>query len=402
MNSYDVVIVGAGPAGGHCGRSLAKSGYSVLVLEQHQDFTKNNFSSAASPLEILKDFQLPETVVASYWQNLEIVTTNIKRSWQGKHPLGVVLDFAKFREFLAQEVLDNGGKVWLGCRYLNYQKEGDKILVSIRDKQGEILTVVTKVLVDATGFTRAVMYAHKKDKPSFLKAVGIEYLVRVDPQIHQKYADSLIFFLGHKWSPKGYSWIFPMDNYQLKVGSAWLEGEHKYVDNVKPLRLYIDSILEDFMGIKEYKLMETHGSILEYSVGLKDLYYKDNNIIAIGDAVSTVNFLGGEGIRHALRASEIAQDYIEMYLENKISDFRDYPQALKAHFLPQWNLSEQLSRKVFLEYSDRRIDQGVGYLKYLSFQDVLDILFYYRFEKYTKGLQGFIWQKFKQFWQKIW
>ena len=402
MNSYDVVIVGAGPAGGHCGRSLAKSGYSVLVLEQHQDFSKNNFSSAASPLEILKDFQLPETVVASYWQNLEIVTTNIKRSWQGKYPLGIVLDFAKFREFLAQEVVDNGGKVWLGCRYLNYRKEADKILVSVRNKQGEILTVVTKVLVDATGFARAVMYANKKDKPSFLKAVGIEYLVKVDPQIHQKYADSLIFFLGHKWSPKGYSWIFPMDNYQLKVGSAWLEGEHKYVDNVKPLRLYIESILEDYMGTKEYKLIETHGSILEYSVGLKDLYYKDNNIIAIGDAVSTVNFLGGEGIRHALRASEIAQDYIEKYLENKISDFRDYPQALKAHFLPQWNLSEQLSRKVFLEYSDRRIDQGVGYLKYLSFQDVLDILFYYRFEKYTKGLKGFIWQKFRQFWQKIW
>ncbi len=399
MNSYDVVIVGAGPAGGHCGRSLAKSGYSVLVLEQHQDFSKNNFSSAASPLEILKDFQLPETVVASYWQNLEIVTTNIKRSWQGKYPLGIVLDFAKFREFLAQEVVDNGGKVWLGCRYLNYRKEADKILVSVRNKQGEILTVVTKVLVDATGFARAVMYANKKDKPSFLKAVGIEYLVKVDPQIHQKYADSLIFFLGHKWSPKGYSWIFPMDNYQLKVGSAWLEGEHKYVDNVKPLRLYIESILEDYMGTKEYKLIETHGSILEYSVGLKDLYYKDNNIIAIGDAVSTVNFLGGEGIRHALRASEIAQDYIEKYLENKISDFQDYPQALKAHFLPQWNLSEQLSRKVFLEYSDRRIDQGVSYLKYLSFQDILDILFYYRFEKYTKGLKGFIWQKFKQLWQ---
>ena len=399
MNSYDVVIVGAGPAGGHCGRSLAKSGYSVLVLEQHQDFTKNNFSSAASPLEILKDFQLPETVVGSYWQNLEIVTTNIKRSWQGKYPLGVVLDFAKFRQFLAQEVLDNGGKVWLGCRYLSYRKEADKILVYVRNKQGEVLTIVAKVLVDATGFARAVMYAHKKDKPSFLKAVGIEYLVRVDPQIHQKYADSLIFFLGHKWSPKGYSWIFPMDNYQLKVGSAWLEGEHKYINNVKPLRLYIENILEDYMGIRDYKLMETHGSILEYSVGLKDLYYKDNNIIAIGDAVSTVNFLGGEGIRHALRASEIAQDYIEKYLENKISDFQDYPQALKAHFLPQWNLSEQLSRKVFLEYSDRRIDQGVSYLKYLSFQDILDILFYYRFEKYTKGLKGFIWQKFKQLWQ---
>ncbi len=32
---YDVVIIGGGPAGGHCGRLLSEKGYRVLLVEQH-------------------------------------------------------------------------------------------------------------------------------------------------------------------------------------------------------------------------------------------------------------------------------------------------------------------------------------------------------------------------------
>jgi flavin-dependent dehydrogenase len=395
-SNFDVVIVGAGPAGGHCARLLAQSGYQVLLVEQHSNFQQNNFSSAASPLEVMENFHLPETVVASYWNKLEIITTKVKRAWQSSQLLGVVFDFAKLREFLAQEVRNYGGEVWLGHRYLSFAQEGEQIWVKVKNKAGEVITVSSRVLVDATGFKRAVMYGDKREKPEFLKGVGIEYLIRVNPEDYQPYAQDLIFFLGHQWSPKGYAWIFPMDNYQLKVGVAWLEGEHKYIETVKPLRTYIHNILDNYMGLAEYDLVESHGSILEYSVGLKDIYYKDKNIIAIGDAVSTVNFLGGEGIRHAFKASEIARDYLLSYLQGESQDFHAYPQALKAHFLPAWNLSEQMSTRVFLEYSDHRIDQGVSYLKYLSLQDILDILFYYRFEKYTKGLGAWLWQKLQK------
>ena len=47
------------------------------------------------------------------------------------------------------------------------------------------------------------------------------------------------------------------------------------------------------MKLEKYKLIDIHGSTVKYSVGLKDIYYQDN-VIAIGDAVSTINILGGE------------------------------------------------------------------------------------------------------------
>jgi digeranylgeranylglycerophospholipid reductase len=96
MKTFDVVVVGAGPAGGHCARVLSKLGYSVLLVEQHENFQQNNFSSAATPLETLKRFQLPERVVGSTWKKIEIISTNIKRSWTSEKTLGVVIMEGRF------------------------------------------------------------------------------------------------------------------------------------------------------------------------------------------------------------------------------------------------------------------------------------------------------------------
>jgi flavin-dependent dehydrogenase len=393
MQEFDVVLVGAGPAGCHCARLLAKSGYQVLLIEQCENFYQNNFSSAATPLETLTTFDLPENVVASFWQNLTIITSNVKQSWTSQTTLGAVFDFAKLREFLAQEVELNGGKVWLGHRYIKYWQEDNKTLVLIKPKNSEQISVLTKVLVDATGYARAVMYEKKSDKPEFLKGTGIEYLIEVNEQDYQKYSNSLIFFMGYKWIPKGYSWIFPMNDNQLKVGSAWLDRPHKLIERVNPLKDYINLILTDYLKLDNYKILDVHGSILEYSIGLNDLYYREN-VIAIGDAVSTVNLLGGEGIRHGMKGAEIADKYIQDYLQGRIKNFQFYQKEMHRDFAYKWNLSDQISRRVYLEYPDEEIDRKVFYLKYLITEEIIDILFNYKFEKVTQLLKRYSLSKF--------
>jgi len=50
MQEFDVVVIGAGPAGGQTARSLAKKGVKVLLVEKYKDFSLNNFSSAGTLL----------------------------------------------------------------------------------------------------------------------------------------------------------------------------------------------------------------------------------------------------------------------------------------------------------------------------------------------------------------
>ncbi|MBD2041410.1 NAD(P)/FAD-dependent oxidoreductase [Microcoleus sp. FACHB-672] len=401
MKSFDVVVVGAGPSGGQCARLLAKSGKKVLLVEQYENFYKNNFSSAGTPIETLNQFDLPEDVVGSFWDKIVIVTTKASQTWQSEKRLGAVLNFAKLREFLAREVESQGGEVWMGYRYIRNEQNDGKTIVEFKQRTGdEILQVSTQVLVDATGPVRALMYEKESDKPDFLSGTGIEYLIEVSEEDYNKYSQSLIFFLGHKWMPKGYSWIFPMENNLLKVGAGRLNETHKIVTEKATFKHYIELIIKEYIQAKEYKIVEIHGATLQYSKGLQDIYYK-NNIIAIGDAVSTVNFLGGEGIRHGMYSAEIACDYISKYLDNQIPDFADYQKQMQQHFATKWNLSERLGMKKYLEDSDELIDKGVSYLSSLTAEDLMEILFHYNFSKLYKGFSRLLKRKIYSLFQGV-
>jgi flavin-dependent dehydrogenase len=119
------------------------------------------------------------------------------------------------------------------------------------------------------------------------------------------------------------------------------------------------------------------------------MYYRDN-VIAIGDAVSTVNCLGGEGIRHAMHGAEIACKHIQPHLDHRRPEFQADQAEMYSVFLRTWNLSEKLGKKKYLQDSDVLVDKMVTYLRPLSLADVVDILFFYRFEKSYKGLPRYL------------
>ncbi|NJP19579.1 MAG: NAD(P)/FAD-dependent oxidoreductase [Hydrococcus sp. CRU_1_1] len=401
MSDFDVAIVGAGPAGGQCARILSKEGWKVLLVEQHETFLANNFSSGACPLEVLETYDLSEQAIGSYWHNIEINTTNICRRWESSNSLGVVFDFAKLREFLATQAKVNGCEVWMGCRYLKSYQESDCTVVNLKFRdRSEPISVRTKILVDATGYARSVIYTSKKERPNFLKIAGTEYLLKVDEETYQKYAKTLTFLFGHYWSPKGYSWIFPMDNCQLKTGTVIYDEPHKLLPKINPLKDYTKNIIKTHIKPKSYEVLDVHGSVVEYSKELCDRYYQ-NNTLAIGDAVSTINYLGAEGIRHAFRGSEIACRHISACLRRDITSFEPYQQEMQATFRKDWNRCETIRRKVYLEYSDRKIDLGVAYLKYLTLEDLIDVLFHYKFEKFMNGSRRYLALKLKFFLDKI-
>lgn len=399
MQQFDVVIVGGGPAGGQCARSLAKAGRKVLLVERHKNFAINSFSSAGTPLETLQQYNLPETVVGSYWHKFVVVTSNKQGTWEAKAPLGAVMDFGKLREFLANEAKANGGDVWMGCRYVSHQQTADQTQVLLK-RGTEDIKVSTRVLVDATGPFRAVMADDSQPKPNFLTGTGIEYLIEVDPATYRQHADALTFFLGYKWMPKGYSWIFPMEPNRLKVGAGIINADHQVVKQTEPLRHYIQLIIDEYMQSPQYKLIEVHGSTLKYSRGLNDVYYRGSTI-AIGDAVSTVNFLGGEGIRHGMQSAEIACKYIQEYLNGTLTTFKPYQVEMHRTFLRTWNLSEKFGMKKYLQDCDEIVDKVVTYLQPMPLEDVVDILFFYRFEKVSKGLPQYLARKFDSFMTRL-
>lgn len=383
MQEFDVVVIGAGPAGGQTARSLAKKGVKVLLVEKYKDFSLNNFSSAGMTLEPLKEFNIPESVVAAYWNNIVIQCTKKSYVWSSNSKKGVVLDFKKLREFLAQETQKYGSKVMMGCKYESKSILNNHVLVTILDTiSSKRIEIKAKLLVDATGPLRKVMYDKDELQPEMVLGSGTEYEIEVEQEVYDKFKNKLLFFLGHKWAIKGYSWIFPMQNRVLKVGAGKTHIQSVDQENTnKTTRIITEKIISEYIKTKEYKIIDKHGGILRYSIGLKDKFYH-NKVVGVGDAVSAINPRGGEGIRYAMQTGELASKYIEEYLKTGENNFDKYRKSWRNKKLIKWKLSEYSARRMYSRYTDNQVENRVNFLnKNFTINDIIDSLFNFKYNK---------------------
>ncbi|WP_159946447.1 FAD-dependent oxidoreductase [Polaribacter septentrionalilitoris] len=194
MEEFDVVVIGGGPAGGQTSRTLAKKGLKVALVEKYKSFALNNFSSAGMTLEPLEEFDIPESCVGAYWSDLEIQCTKKAYLWKGDSVKGVVLNFQKLKEFLANETKKFGGKVFMGHRYESKNNVEDGVIVTLSTSSKESIKIKTKLLVDATGPLRKVMYDADEQQPEMVLGSGTEYEIEVSQEIYDNYKDKLLFF----------------------------------------------------------------------------------------------------------------------------------------------------------------------------------------------------------------
>ena len=374
IENYDICIIGAGPSGCQCALKLAERKLKVLLVDRFSSFKINNFSSAGTPLETLKRFNLNKEVVGSYWNNIEIFSTHNHHIWKSNKVQGAVMDFAKLKEFISNKAVKKGCKLLLGWSFENL--ENDLIIIKNNEERKYIKA---KVIVDATGPNRSVISKFAKKDRKYLIGIGIEYLIETKEKIIPK---TLTFFLGYKWMPHGYGWIFPMNKNKYKIGVGYFKSDDKIIN----LTQYVEKIIHENLKLKKYKILDKHGGTLKYNLRQKDDYYH-KNIIAIGDTISSVNPLGGEGIRHGMYSANVASKYIINYLKgNKIS-FDKYKYEMKKYFGMKYKLSELFAYLVYMKIKDESIDKGIKYISKLSTKEIIGILFNYKFKPLIKNFK---------------
>ena len=402
IDLYDVVVIGGGPAGGQTSRNLAKRGHKVLLVERYPTFGHNNFSSAGMTLEPLKEFDLPDSIIGSYWKDITIQCTGKGYHWKGVSNKGVVLDFGKLRQFLADETETHGGEVLTGHKYISKKVEKDIVTLELqKSKTSETIQVQTKLVVDATGPLRKVMYDTKEEQPEMYLGSGTEYLIEVEQEIYDQFKERLVFFLGHKWAIKGYSWIFPMEHRILKVGAGKTHLKSKDQDQTdKTTKKITEQIIKEYIKSENYKLLDVHGGILRYSEGLKDQFYH-NKVVAVGDAVSAINPRGGEGIRYAMQSADLACEYMHDYLTTGNENFEKYRKKWRKQKLFKWRLSEVSARRMYSKYTDQQVENRIQFFhKSFSIDVLIESLFNFKYNQMLLRTFQYLLLKIRYFFRK--
>lgn len=393
-----VLVVGAGPAGGDLARQLACHGLAVMLIDQLPDLRRAAFSSAAMPLRAVQQFALPAEVVASRWTGWRLIGPgDHRRDWQGEGPLGVVLDFAALRLWLAEECRRWGGEVRLGLHALGTEPRGERMVTRLRDRQGRVHQVVSDWVIDASGQSRCLLESPGSAAPAepLVSGIGVEWLLQVEPNCWSRWAGRLSFCLGSDWVPQGYGWVFPMQPGVLKVGACRLIDPQNHQPPLAPL---LRDLLGRLLGeqvLSGATVLDRHGGLIRSRIHRRECHRRDR-LIGLGDAVSTANLLGGEGIRHALTSSRVlAPLLIKTLLPHRgdalrpakaMAELDSYPRDLSRALGRRWALSGRLARRTWLglrgPQADRRLDRLLQGLEKSRAEDVSALLFEYRFERY--------------------
>jgi flavin-dependent dehydrogenase len=379
----DVLIAGAGPAGLLLGRLLAQAGVDVQVVDPLEDLRQSAFSSAALPLAAVHHFQLPEQVQAAHWSQWQLFgPVAERRAWVAPEPLGAVLDFGALRQWLAQQARAAGAAVQLGWSVRSWEPAASGASARLRGPAGQERQLQCRWLVDATGQRRALIGDPALSHGALVSGSGVEWLLEVPPEAWQPWADRLSFMLGSNWVPQGYGWVFPMASSQLKLGVCRLQDPRR---TQPPLHQLLRQ-LQARLGLEEARVLDRHGGLIRSTIRRREPHQR-GPLLALGDAVSTGNLLGGEGIRHAMASGEVLAPLLLEALAGRDAALAAYPRHLRRRLGWRWSLSGRLAQRTWLGLQSPHADQRLGRLLQgleagSSAADLSALLFNYRFERY--------------------
>lgn len=380
----DVLVVGAGPAGGRLALQLARAGARVMLADRLADLAQAAFSSAALPLAALQGLGLPEQVIASRWSGWQLLGPAAgQRQWWGRRPLGAVLDFGALRCWQVEQARQLGVELRLGWRAVACGASGGQAMRTWLCPPGSATprSIESRWVVDASGQARALLGEPAPGQGTLVRGLGVEWLLEVDPKLGERWADRLTFCLGSDWVRQGYGWVFPMAPGQLKVGTCrLLDGRSEHL----PLGPELARLLQR-LGLDRARVLDRHGGLIRSTVERREAH-GHGRLLGLGDAVSTANLLGGEGIRHAMASADVLGPLLLQDGLGPGALLREYRLRLASALGWRWSLSGRLARRIWVGLDqgagDRHLDSLLRGLETRRAEDLSALLFDYRFERY--------------------
>ncbi len=307
-NSYDVIIVGAGPAGSTAARFLAKAGARVLVIDKRQEIGAPKRCAEGIDITGLQNVGLEPDMrwAANEISGAVIYAPNSKSvALDAIDPKGVgyVLERKIFEKHLATLAISAGAKYLVKTEFTDLLRSGGAICgIKARGLGGEF-AATAKIIIAADGRESKVAKAAGLDTANKLKDYhsGFQYEMAGLRGLDWR---KLHIFFGNDAAPKGYIWIFPKSEGVANVGIGIIgttSGEgHRAKD-------YLDKFIaehpEIFGGASP---IEINAGGVPVSSSVEKLAV--DNLVLIGDAAQLVNPIHGGGIALAMHSGKLAAE----------------------------------------------------------------------------------------------
>ncbi len=295
---YDVIVVGAGPAGSTAAKFSAMGGVKTILLEKHPVIGYPLCCAEAISVTGLNRVVDPDPRwLSSKIEKVKLYDPNGALATINHPDAGYVLERKIFDRALAEQAAKAGADVRVGVDVVDLiHDENGKICGVTAIDNGQKIEIAGRVIIAADGIESQI--AGKAGLKTVLKPKQLhsayQYLlagVDIEP-------DTLEFYLGTTIAPGGYIWVFCKGGELANVGVGVCPSKSPMKKPVDYLNEFID---RRFKSCRILEIMT--GGIPSY---VADLSLFKDNVMVVGDAARVVDSFTGAGIANALLSGKIA------------------------------------------------------------------------------------------------
>ena len=372
-NTYDVIVMGGGPAGSTAAALLAREGRSVIVFEKEQ-FPRHHVGESLMP-DTFWTFQrmgiLDKLKQSPFVRKYSVQFANqVGREsrpfyfFEANHHESAVtwqVTRAPFDQLLLEHAESQGAVVHQKTPIKQVLFEGDRAIgVEVMTPAGELQQYFAKVVVDATGQNAILSnkFRWRQRDPQLKKAVLYTYYKGAmrEPDLN----GGATMVLRTQTGSNGWFWYIPLEDDLTSVGVV-ADPEYLVKGRGQDLAKIFDEEVAKCIAchkrVENAERVDQIYSILDYSYRSK--HSAGNGFMLIGDAYGFLDPIYSSGVLLAFKMAELATDAIHDAFKHD-----DFSAARLSQFQPKLDLGIESMRKLIYAFYNEDFNFAKFLMKY--------------------------------------
>lgn len=311
VTEFEVIVVGAGPAGSEAARASARAGLRTLLVEEHATVGAPSHCTGKLSHHAFREFDLPVTlaqnaVSAAVFHSPGGASVHVRRATVDSY----VVDRVAFDRWLVTRAADAGAQVLTGVRVTHAAREGGWMVVlgqQRRAPRAETFEARSRFIIDAEGASPRLPGILGLRLPRRY-ALGLQYEMR---GVGGLAPDTPETFFGSGVAPGFFAWLMPLGGSRARVG---LCVDPRRTD--RPPVWYLERLLATHPALRD----RVAGAVVERKVAGRIPLLTPRSrtgaegMIVVGDAAGQVKATSGGGIYFAMLAGRIAGEVAGRYV----------------------------------------------------------------------------------------